>query len=85
MYSLTTMEAGLLVLAGLAVTSTLVYGVLAGFPRALHVVTAGVVCPVVGRRVQAELVRDAWTVRCVDVRRCTVLGGRVDLCAKGCV
>jgi hypothetical protein len=85
MYSLTTMEAALLGLAVLAITSMLVYGVLAGFPRTLHVLAAGVVCPVVGRRVEAEVVRDAWTVRCVDVRRCAVLGGRVDLCRKGCV
>jgi hypothetical protein len=85
MYSLTTLEAGLLALAVLALTSMLVYGVVAGFPRTLHVVAAGVGCPVVGRWVEAEVVRDAWTVRCVDVRRCAVLGGRVDLCAKECV
>jgi hypothetical protein len=79
------MEGLLLAVMVLAVTSSLVYGVLAGFPRALHVVAAGVVCPVVGRQVAAEVVHDAWTVRCVDVRRCAVLGGRVDLCVKGCV
>jgi hypothetical protein len=85
MYSVTTLEGALLALAVLAVTSTLVLGVLAGFPRALQTVAAGVTCPLLGRRVEAELVRDAWTLRCVDVRRCAVLGGRVDLCTKGCL
>ena len=85
MYSVTTMEGALLVLAVLAVTSGLVVGVIAGFPRALQTLTAGVACPMVGRRVEAEVVRDAWTLRCLDVRRCTVLGGRVDLCSKGCL
>ncbi len=85
MYSVTTMEGALLVLAVLAVTSTLVVGVLAGFPRALQTLTVGVACPLVGRRVEAQLARDAWTLRCVDVRHCAVLGGRVDLCSKGCL
>jgi hypothetical protein len=85
MYSMTTMEATLLGLALLVVTSALVLGVLAGFPRSLQTLAAGVICPVVGRSVDAEVVRDRWTVRCVDVRRCTVLGRRVDLCSKGCL
>jgi uncharacterized RDD family membrane protein YckC len=85
MYSVTPLEGLLLVLAVLAVTSMLIFGVLVGFPRALQTLTAGVACPIVARRVEAELVRDAWTMRCRDVRRCAVLGGRVDLCAKRCV
>ena len=85
MYTVTPLEGLLLVLAVLAVTSALMFGVLAGFPRALQTLTAGVNCPVVRRRVEATIVRDAWTVRCQDVRRCAVLGNRVDLCAKRCV
>ena len=85
MYSMTTVEATLLGLAVLAVTSALLFGVLAGFPRALQTVATGVTCPVIGRQVAAEVVRDAWTVRCVDVRRCAVLGSRVDLCTRGCL
>jgi hypothetical protein len=85
MYSVTMLEGSLIALAVLAVTSLLLFGVLAGFPRSLQTLTAAVTCPVVGRSVQAELVRDAWTVRCVDVRRCAVLGSRVDLCSRRCV
>jgi len=85
MYTVTPLEGLLLVLAVLAVTSTLIFGVLSGFPRALQTLTAGVRCPVIARQVEAEIVRDAWTVRCQDVRRCAVLGRRVDLCAKRCV
>ena len=85
MYSVTLVEGSLLGLAVLAVTSLLVFGVLAGFPRALQTLAASVTCPVVGRPVEAVLVRDAWTVRCVDVRRCAVLGSRVDLCSRRCV
>lgn len=85
MYSVTMMEGAVLGLAVVAITAGLLYGVLAGFPRALQTVTAGVTCPLVGRRVEAELVWDAWTVRCVDVRRCAVLGRCVDLCSRGCV
>lgn len=85
MYSVTTLEGALLALAVLTVTTALVFGVLVGFPRALHTVSAGVCCPVVGRGVLAELDRDAWTLRGVDVRRCSVLGRRVDLCSKACL
>ena len=86
MYSVTTLEGTLLALAVLTATSVLVFGVLVGFPRALQAVSASVACPLVGRRVMAELDRDAWTLRCVDVRRCEVLGGRdVVVCAKGCL
>jgi hypothetical protein len=85
MYSVTTLEGTLLALAVLTVTTGLVFGVLAGFPRALQTVSARVVCPLLGQRVAAELAHDAWTLRCVDVRRCSVLGGRVDLCNKACL
>ena len=86
MYSVTTLEGLLLALVVLVATSALVFGVLAGFPRALQTVPASVACPLVGRPVMAELDRDAWTLRCVDVRRCSVLGRRsVVLCSKGCL
>jgi hypothetical protein len=86
MYSVTTLEGALLALAVLTATTALVFGVLVGFPRALQTVSAGVACPLVGHRAMAELDRDAWTLRCVDVRRCSVLGGRdVVLCSKACL
>jgi hypothetical protein len=85
MYSVTTLEGALLTLAVLAATTGLVFGVLVGFPRALRPVSARVCCPLVGAGVLAELDQDAWTLRCVDVRRCSVLGGRVDLCSKACL
>jgi hypothetical protein len=85
MYSVTTLEGALLTLTLLATTSVLVFGVLVGFPRALRSVSMRVACPLAGRRVLAELDRDAWTLRCVNVRRCSVLGTRVDLCSKACL
>jgi hypothetical protein len=85
MYTVTTLEGAILTLAFLTVTTALIFGVLVGFPRALHTVCASVVCPVVGRGVLAELDRDPWTLRCVNVRRCAVLGGRVDLCTRACL
>jgi hypothetical protein len=85
MYSMTPLEGLLLGLAVLVPTSTLIFAVLRGFPRALQTLTAGVTCPVVARPVQAEIVRDIWTMRCHDVRRCAVLGRRVDLCEKRCL
>lgn len=85
MYSVTTLEGALLALAVLTVTTALVFGVLVGLPRVLHTVSAAVCRPLVGRGGLAELDRDAWTLRCVDVRRCSVLGGCVDLCSKACL
>jgi hypothetical protein len=86
MYSLTPLEGTLLTLAVLGVTALLVTSVLAGLPRALQTVSAGVHCPLAGRTVMADLVRDVWTLRFVDVRRCALLGERfAATCSKGCL
>ena len=86
MYSVTTLE-GLLLAAGvLAATAVLVLGVLVVFPRSLRVLPARVYCPLLGRRVGAELARDDWTLGFMDVVRCAVLGrpGPVP-CTKRCL
>ena len=86
MYSLTGPEGWLLALGVLAVATALVLGVLTGFPRARRTVSALVVCPTIGQRARAELVRDEWTLRFTDVTRCSVLGQRgVAFCRKACL
>ena len=86
MYALPTLEGSLLALAMVATATVLVLGVLVAFPRALHAVTTGVDCPLLHRRVTAQLARDEWTRRLVDVTSCSVLGtSGVSLCRKGCL
>lgn len=86
MYAMTALEGSLLVLAMTAAAAALVLGVLVLFPRALHVVTSRVECPLLGRGVTAQLARDEWTHRPVDVTSCSVLGtSGVGLCRKGCL
>jgi hypothetical protein len=86
MYSVTTLEALLLAAGLLAATALLVLGVLVVFPRSLRVLSARVYCPLLGRRVGADLARDDWTLGFMDVVRCSVLGrpGPVP-CTKGCL
>ena len=86
MYTVTLLQGALLALAVLATTTMLVLGVLVGLPRTLRVVHARVYCPLVRRRVMAELDRDEWTLRVVDVARCSVLGKLgVTTCTKRCL
>ena len=86
MYSVTSL--GAVALAGLlaATVTVFVAGVLRLFPRSLQDVTAGVDCPLTGRRATSQLVRDTWTRRLVDVSSCSVLGTPASaLCRKGCL
>ena len=86
MYSLTTFEGMLIALAISATATVLVLGVLRFFPRAIQALTAGVDCPLIRQRATAELARDEWTRRFVDVSCCSVLGtAGVALCRKGCL
>ena len=86
MYSLTTFEGMLIALAIAATATVLVLGVLRFFPRAIQTLTAGVDCPLIRQRATAELARDEWTRRFVDVSCCSVLGtAGVALCRKGCL
>ena len=86
MYSLTTLEGTLLALAISMTATALVLGVLRFFPRAMEAITAGVECPLIRQRATAELARDEWTRRFVDVTCCSVLGsGSVTLCRKSCL
>jgi hypothetical protein len=86
MYSVTTLE-GMLLAAGLLATVTvLVLGVLIAFPRSMRVFAARVYCPLLGRRVGADLERDDWTLRFKQVVRCSVLGraGAIP-CTRACL
>jgi hypothetical protein len=75
----------LIALAISATATVLVLGVLRFFPRAIQALTAGVDCPLIRQRATAELARDEWTRRFVDVSCCSVLGtAGVALCRKGC-
>jgi len=86
MFTLTGFEAAALGGALLATVLLLVAGVLVAFPRATRLVPATIDCPILRRRVGAELVRDAWTLRFVDVARCSVLGGGAAvICSKRCL
>lgn len=86
MYAMTTLEGSLLALAMVVTATALVLGVLIVFPRAMQAVTIGVDCPLLRRRVAAQIARDEWTRRLVDVTSCAVLGTPgVSLCRKGCL
>jgi len=86
MYSVTTLEGALLALAISTMATVLVLGVLRFFPRAMQAITTGVDCPLIRQRTTAELARDEWTRRFVDVTCCSVLGtSGVALCRKTCL
>jgi len=86
MYSVTTLEGSLLALAMFATIGVLTLGVMRGFPRLIQTITTGVDCPLLRQRATAELVRDEWTRRLVDVTSCSVLGSRAtSLCRKSCL
>jgi hypothetical protein len=86
MFMLTAFEATVLGLGLLAAVVLLVAGVLVAFPRATRVVRATVDCPLLGRRAAVDLVHDTWTLRFVDVTRCSALGGYSGvICAKRCL
>jgi hypothetical protein len=84
MYWLTTLEGALIALV-VSTAAVLVLGVLRLLPRAMQAVTTGVHCSLIGQPATAELARDEWTRRFVDVTCCSVLGTGVALCRKGCL
>jgi hypothetical protein len=86
MYSMTLLQSAWLGAAALVAVLLLVLGVLAVFPRAARAVSRAVYCPLLQRRVRAELARDEWTRRSTDVLRCSVLGGLAAVtCNKRCL
>jgi len=86
MFTLTVFEAAALGTGLLATILLLVGGVLVAFPRATQRVQTTVGCPLLHRRVGAELLRDAWTLRFVDVARCSALNGYAGvICSKRCL
>jgi hypothetical protein len=86
MFTLSVFEAAALGIGLLAIILLLVAGGLVAFPRATHRVPATVDCPLLHRRAGVELVRDAWTLRFVDVARCSALGGYAAvICSRRCL
>jgi hypothetical protein len=86
MYSMTLLQGVWLGGAVVVAMVLLVLGVVALFPRAVRAVSLAVYCPLLQRRVRAELARDEWTLRCTDVLRCSVLGGLARaVCNKRCL
>lgn len=86
MFTLTVFEAAALGIGLLATILLLVGGVLVAFPRATQPVPATVACPFLHRRASLELLRDTWTLRFVDVTRCSALSGYASvICSKRCL
>ena len=86
MFTLTLFEAAALGIGLLATILLLIGGVLRAFPRATQPVPATVACPLLHQRASVELLRDTWTLRLVDVTRCSALGGYTAvICSKGCL
>ena len=74
MFMLTTVDALLLAAVSLALMAALLLGVFRFLPRSRRIVPAYVTCPVLNRRVGAQLARDEWTRRFRQVVRCDALG-----------
>jgi hypothetical protein len=86
MFTLTAFDAAVLGIGLLVTILLLVCGVVVAFPRATQLVPATVHCPLLHRRARAELLRDVWTLRVVDVTRCSLLGGYgAVICSKRCL
>ena len=74
MFMLTTGEGMALAAGWLAFTVALLLGVFRVLPRSRRIVPAYVTCPVLNRRVGAQLARDEWTRGFRQVVRCDALG-----------
>jgi len=74
MFMLTTTQVTLLAAGWLTLTGALLLGVFRFLPRSRRPVPAYVTCPVLNRRVGAELSRDEWTRSLREVVRCDTLG-----------
>jgi hypothetical protein len=86
MFMLTMTEATLLAAGWLAMTGGLLLGVFRFLPRSRRPVQALVTCPLLHRRVGAELSRDEWTRRFREVLRCDTLGRCAPVtCSQRCL
>jgi len=86
MFMLTTTEATLLAAGWLTLTGGLLLGVFRFLPRSRRPVQAHVTCPLLHRRVGAELSRDEWTRSFREVVRCDTLGrGAAVTCSQRCL
>ena len=74
MFMLTTADALGLATVSLGLMAALLLGVFRFLPRSRRIVPAYVTCPVLNRRVGAQLARDEWTRSFRDVVRCDALG-----------
>jgi len=86
MFMLTTTEATLLAAGWLTMTAGLLLGVFRFLPRSRRPVQAYVTCPLLHRRVGAELSRDEWTRSFREVMRCDALGRCAPVtCSQRCL
>ena len=85
MFSLMPSEVATLVLLVLGALTGLLLGVLVLCSRSTQTMPALVTCPLLQRRVTAQVARDDWTRRPTDVTCCAVLGGDVRFCRKACL
>ena len=85
MFSLMPSEVATLLLVVVGALTGLLLAVFVLFPRSAQTVPALVTCPLLQRRVTAQVARDDWTRRLTDVTRCSVLGGDVRFCRKACL
>jgi hypothetical protein len=86
MFTLTPVDAMLLGSGTLAVLTALLLGVFLFLPRSRRLLAAYVSCPVLDRRVTAEVARDEWTRGFCDVVRCDALGRSATVvCNKRCL
>jgi hypothetical protein len=85
MFTLTPTQGVLLMTGWLSVVLAVLLALRFG-PRSRRLVPAYVTCPVLNRRVGAQLVRDEWTRGFCDVVRCDVLGAAAPVtCDRGCL
>src|SRR5262249_56187939 len=85
MFMLTSTQGVLLTTGWLAFVTVMLLGVFRFLPRIRRPVPAYVTCPMLSRRVGAQVVRDEWTRGFCGVVRCDALGGAAPVtCNQPC-
>src|SRR5215475_9722469 len=86
MFMLTPTQGVLLTTGRLAFVTVVLLGVFRFLPRIRRPVPAYVTCPMLSRRVGAQVVRDEWTRGFCGVVRCDALGGAAPVtCNQRCL
>ena len=86
MFTLTVGQAVVLGAIWLGLTTGLLLGVFALFPRSRRLLPARVTCPALDRRVGAVVARDEWTRGFCEVVSCDARGGYAgNICGHRCL